>query len=184
MVEYTSPLSIVILLPLTLNLLLFGPCAAHFPTVISSPIAAVHFRVGFGDITAASVPECWLTVVFMMSGLAMFASILSSLSNIVQQSFRQTRKSAAVRNKLTEVQRWMNQQRLDVHARSKILRFYAEDWGQLHDEDPSVLGTFPAWSPVAIQKPTLYSVLSQSQGAVALAFPAWYLLASREIALR
>jgi hypothetical protein len=40
MVEYTSPLSIVILLPLTITFLLFGPCAAHFPTVISSPIAA------------------------------------------------------------------------------------------------------------------------------------------------
>lgn len=99
--------------------------------------------MGYGDITASSVAECWLTVVFMISGLAMFASILSSLSNLVQQSFRQARKSAAVRSKLTDVQRWMNQQRLDVHLKSDILRFYAEDWGQLHDEESSVLGILP-----------------------------------------
>lgn len=82
-------------------------------------------------------------MVIMICGLALFASILSSLVDIVQQSSKQARKSATVRSKLTDVQHWMSQRNLGPKVRSDILRFYAEDWGQLQEEDPSILGALP-----------------------------------------
>lgn len=96
--------------------------------------------VGYGDITPASLLEIWTSIVIMITGLTLFANILSSLIEIVQRSSKQARKSNIVRSKLTDVQHWMSQRSLGPKVRSDILRFYAEDWGQLQEEDPSILG--------------------------------------------
>ena len=60
--------------------------------------------MGYGDITPASVIEIWINIIIMISGLALFASILSSLVDIVASASRQARKATAVRNKLTDIQ--------------------------------------------------------------------------------
>jgi predicted PurR-regulated permease PerM len=119
-------------------------------TVMST--LCVHIRrVGYGDITSASIEEIWVTILIMVCGLALFASILTSLVDIVQQSSKKARKTTAMQSKLTDVQHWMQQQHLGWRSKSKILRFYAEDWGQLQEEDMGILGVpLPAYLQLAI----------------------------------
>ena len=46
----------------------------------------------------------------------------------------QARRTAVIRTKLTDVQNWLSQRHLHEGVRSSILRFFAEDWGQLQEE--------------------------------------------------
>ena len=65
----------------------------------------------------------------------------------------QARRTAAIRTKLTDVQNWLSQKHLNPTIKTSILRFYAEDWGQLQEEDASILG---------VQAPqTLYVCIGQ-----------------------
>ena len=41
---------------------------------------------------------------------------------------------------LPGVQNWLSQRQMATLTKSQILRFYAEDWGQLQEEDASILG--------------------------------------------
>ena len=61
-------------------------------------------RVGYGDITPATLAEIWVNICIMIAGLALFASVLSGLAEVVQSSSRQARRTSAIRQKLTEVQ--------------------------------------------------------------------------------
>ena len=46
-------------------------------------------RVGYGDITPATIGEIWVNIGIMIAGLALFASILSGLVDIVQSASKQ-----------------------------------------------------------------------------------------------
>jgi hypothetical protein len=61
-------------------------------------------RVGYGDITPASLAEIWINVFIQIAGLALFASILSGIQEIIASSSRKSRHDAALRSKLTDVQ--------------------------------------------------------------------------------
>ena len=61
-------------------------------------------RVGYGDITPASLAEIWLNLAIQISGLALFTTILSSIQEILTATSRQARRDAALRSKLTDVQ--------------------------------------------------------------------------------
>eukprot|EP00892_Ulva_mutabilis_P003592 jgi/Ulvmu1/1604/UM111_0033.1 len=126
--------------------------------------------VGYGDITPASMAEVWISMLIMIFGLALFASILGNIADIVATGSRAARQAAAVRAKLTDVQQWMEDRTLSVATRREVLRYYAEDWKLVHDEQADILEELPAdvagnaiWDLVAVdvQMLPLFSTLRQ-----------------------
>jgi hypothetical protein len=83
-------------------------------------------------------------MLIMIAGLALFASILSSIADIVANGSRRAKHEAAVRGKLTDVQQWMADLTLTSHTRQAVLRFYSEDWAAARDEQREILSELPS----------------------------------------
>jgi hypothetical protein len=99
--------------------------------------------VGYGDVTPTTASEICVAILIKICGLALFASILGGIIDVVTSSSRRARQHSAVRSKLTEVQRWMADRHLDIKTRQAVLKFYAEDWRAVQDEQTSILHELP-----------------------------------------
>lgn len=80
-----------------------------------------------------------------------------SIADIVATGSRRARQAAAIRSKLTDVQQWMEDRSLSVPTRREVLRYFAEDWKLVHDEQAEILDELPAdvagqaiWDLVAV----------------------------------
>lgn len=49
-----------------------------------------------------------------------------------------------MRSKLTDVQQWMEDRSLTVGTRREVLRYFAEDWKLVNDEQAAILEELPA----------------------------------------
>lgn len=85
-----------------------------------------------------------------------------SIADIVATGSRRARQAAAIRSKLTDVQQWMEDRSLSVPTRREVLRYFAEDWKLVHDEQAEILDELPAdvaakaiWDLVAADFQTL-----------------------------
>jgi hypothetical protein len=107
------------------------------------PDVFVPCSVGYGDITASCTLEVWVAIIIIICGLAIFASILTSLVEIVEESSREAQKQRAMRSKLTDVQHWMEHRQIEPGLRSSILRFYGEDWGRLQEKADTTILSAP-----------------------------------------
>lgn len=95
--------------------------------------------VGFGDITAFTLPEMALAGVYMLCSLFYFGYIVNTVGTLLSEVSARARSAANLRRKLEDTELWMAERRIPPDLQQQIRRFYFELWaphtGGLLDAD-------------------------------------------------
>ena len=93
--------------------------------------------VGFGDISAFTLPEMALAGVYMLCSLFYFGYIVNVVGALLSEVSSRARSAANLRTKLEDTELWMAERRLPQDLQHQIRRFYFELWaphsGGIHD---------------------------------------------------
>jgi CRP-like cAMP-binding protein len=95
--------------------------------------------VGFGDVSAFTLPEMALAGVYMLCSLFYFGYIVNVVGALLSEVSARARSSANLRRKLEDTELWMAERRIPPDLQHQVRRFYFELWaphgGGLLDAD-------------------------------------------------
>ncbi|KAG7668893.1 hypothetical protein Ndes2437B_g06625 [Nannochloris sp. 'desiccata'] len=121
----------------SLDLLTAGDPARYLTSLYFS--ISVLTTVGFGDISAFTVPEMALSGVYMLCSLFYFGYIVNVVGALLSEVSARARSAANLRTKLEDTELWMAERRIPPDLQHQIRRFYFELWaphgGGLLDAD-------------------------------------------------
>ncbi|NP_999729.1 hyperpolarization-activated (Ih) channel [Strongylocentrotus purpuratus] len=88
--------------------------------------------IGYGKFPPQSITDVWLTIVSMVSGATCFALFIGHATNLIQSMDSSSRQ---YREKLKQVEEYMQYRKLPSHLRNKILDYYEYRYrGKMFDE--------------------------------------------------
>lgn len=84
--------------------------------------------VGFGDITAFTLPEMALAGLYELCSLFYFGYIVSTVGALLTEVSSKARSVANLRSKLEDTELWMADRRIPPDLQQQIRKFYFELW--------------------------------------------------------
>eukprot|EP00887_Chlorella_sp_A99_P007803 scaffold20.g7803.t1 len=91
--------------------------------------------IGFGDITPWSTLEVYFMMLFQVMGVCYFGFLISSVSSIMSSASADARRSAALRERVQEVEAWMLEEHMPSTLRRAIKRHYLGTWRPSHEQE-------------------------------------------------
>jgi hypothetical protein len=88
--------------------------------------------IGYGDVTAGTGLELWMSMMVLVIGLAFLGTLITSYKQVLQLDCKEAQKKA-VSEKLVHVRNWMATHQVESGLHSKALWFYVQHWHRDRD---------------------------------------------------
>ena len=129
----------------TSNLARWLVCAYYILCTIST--------IGYGDITPVTYPEILLACIFILTGVAYFGYVISSISELLEMSKSSNADGSALLEKLRGMEDWMKKNGFRKSIKQELRRFYYTTWTPKNDEsDIKYFEELPLWLRTKVLK--------------------------------
>lgn len=116
--------------------------------------------IGYGDITPVTVGEIGMACIFILTGVAYFGYVISSISDLLAMSKSSTVDGGKLLEKLRGMESWMKNNGFRKKVRQELRRYYYTSWTPAEIDDGSeYFDELPLW----LRTKVLKSIMGNSE---------------------
>ncbi len=116
--------------------------------------------IGYGDITPVTVAEIGMACIFILTGVAYFGYVISSISELLAMSKSSTIDGGQLLEKLRGMEGWMRTNGFGKKVRQELRRYYYTSWTpQEADTGAEYFDELPLW----LRTKVLKSIMGNSE---------------------
>ena len=136
----------------TNNIVRWLVCAYYVLCTIST--------IGYGDITPVTVAEIGMACIFILTGVAYFGYVISSISELLAMSKSSSLDGGKLLDKLRGMEGWMKSNGFNKKVRQDLRRYYYTTWTpQEADDGTQYFDELPLW----LRTKVLKSIMGNSE---------------------
>eukprot|EP00210_Caulerpa_lentillifera_P001927 g1852.t1 len=95
--------------------------------------------VGFGDVTPKTASEMIIMSFMMVTQIVIFGFLIAAITQVVTDSLKQYKNADALKEKKSEIQRWLSNYEFPDHLVKAVEDYYSQVWVRKQEVDEQLL---------------------------------------------